>query len=218
MRTAGLTPGVAPVGEERIISAKSNFMAGAGLGQRLDDIALKGRGIDDVIGTGLRREHGEAIVMLGCDHEILHPGIVRERCPGIGIKLGRVELRRELGVLRVRLLVHAHVPLPVGWDAIEPPVDEHAKFCLAPPCHARIVLVRRLSRQPPRLFRRGLSCIRRMNRRCPWHKDERRKRDERDQPKDQREFPIWVAVHGESGWIPRISFQAVVLGRGTLVP
>ena len=40
----------------------------------LSGIALERRGGDDVEGVGLRVEHGEAIVVLGGDDDVLHAG------------------------------------------------------------------------------------------------------------------------------------------------
>ena len=117
-------------------------------------VAMKGRGVDDVERIGLGVEHGEAVVVLGGDDDVLHAGGLGQRHHIMRIEAGGLNLRRQSLVVgdRDRAVVHdpfadARNLLAVpraGGNGVEAPVDEHAEAGVAPPAHARVPLGRRL--------------------------------------------------------------------------
>ena len=84
-------------------------------------------------------------MVLGGDHDVLHPGLFGQPDPGIRIVLHRIELGGILAVALYRNFATPHDPLsnardllPVirpGGDGIDTPVDEHTEAGLAPPFH-----------------------------------------------------------------------------------
>ena len=80
-------------------------------------------------------------------HQVLHAGVLGELRPSVGVELHRIELPGELLVVRDRDARLVHDPLAdagvalalpfAGRQGVEPPVDEHAEFRLAPPGQAR---------------------------------------------------------------------------------
>ena len=58
-------------------------------------VALKGRGGDDVEGVDFGVEHGEAVVMLGGDDDVLHAGGFGEGDDVMRVEAGGIELRGE---------------------------------------------------------------------------------------------------------------------------
>src|ERR1700722_5066779 len=106
---------------------------------------MPGRSVIDVVLTHRRTVHGEAVVVLAGDDEILHAGILRHLHPGVCVELDGVELFSELGVLDGGDLGAVHDPLAdagdwlafpfAGGNRVEAPVDEEAEFSLAKPLH-----------------------------------------------------------------------------------
>ena len=145
-------PGVAgavrlvPVLRLRVVEAEADAALRAGVGELLEHVALERRGVDDVVGAGLRLEHREAVVMLRGDHDVFHARVLRELHPRVGVELHRVELRRELLVLAHGDLRAVHDPLAeaeralalpfAGWNRVEAPVDEEAVLGVAEPLEA----------------------------------------------------------------------------------
>jgi hypothetical protein len=88
-------------------------------------------------------------VVLGRDGQVLLAGPPRQRHPGLGVELGRVELLGERLVLGDRDPGPEHDPFadagdrlalpPSGRDRVKPPVDEHPEAGLAPPIEARVL-------------------------------------------------------------------------------
>ena len=112
---------------------------------------MERRGVVDVVRAGLRVEHGEAVVMLRRDHDVLHARILGHLHPCVGVELHRIELRGQLLVVGHRNLAAVHDPLAdaadlfavpgSGGHGVEPPVDEHAEPRLAPPGHPLVALL-----------------------------------------------------------------------------
>ena len=118
-------------------------MPRARLGELLQDVALVRRRVDDVESAGLRAEHGEPIVMLRRDHDVLHAGVFGELHPLIRVVFDGIELRRELFVFLYRHLGAEHNPLAEAeaaasfpfarGDGVQTPVNEEAVFGVAEP-------------------------------------------------------------------------------------
>ena len=167
VRGVGETAGVMPVLGLRIVESQLDALLLAGRGQFLERIAMEGRGVDDVVRAGLGVEHGEAVVVLRGDDDVLHAGVLGDRHPLVGVELHRVELLGVAGVFGHGDLAVVHDPLAdaadllavvgAGGHAVEAPVDEHAEAGLAPPLHAGVALGLGLGgrRRRSRRFARG---------------------------------------------------------------
>ena len=148
----GGATGGGPVLRLRVVEAKFDALLFALDGELAEGIAFEGGSGDDVEGISFRVEHGEAVVMLGGDDDVLHPGRFGEsddivRAEGGGIESGGegfVVGDRDRGVVHDPLADAGDlvaVPGP-GGDGVEAPMDEHAEAGLAPPCHAGVTLSR----------------------------------------------------------------------------
>lgn len=133
----GAAGGVMPV-DGGVVDTEPKAAAGASFGELLDDVLAIGRGLNDVEVRLLRREHVEAVVVLGGDDDVLHAGSFGESDDGVGVKLGGVEAGCELGVLVARDVRVGHDLLAIALgdglalpDAtefgVETEVDEHAE-------------------------------------------------------------------------------------------
>ena len=148
--------GLVPVLRLRVIEAELDVVARAGGGEFLQRIALEGRGVDDIVLAGLGAVHGEAVVMLAGDHDVLHAGIVGHLDPLFGVEFYGIELGGQLFVFLDGNLGAVHdpladagdgLPLPFsGGNRIEAPVDEEAELGLAEPLHLFILRLRRRQR------------------------------------------------------------------------
>ena len=116
----------------------------------MEGIAFERRGGDDVEGICLGVEHGEAVVVLGGDDDVLHAGGFGEGDDVVGAEGGWIELGSEGFVVGYGDGGGVHDPFTdagdllavprAGGDGVEAPVDEHAEAGLAPPLHASIAL------------------------------------------------------------------------------
>ncbi len=100
-RLVAFQPSVAPVIpvlKLRIVDAEVHTLLGTCIRQLLDDIALKGGGIHDVVIGVLCIEQTEPVMVFGCDHDVLHARRLGQRDPRFGIKLDRVELLGQFPV------------------------------------------------------------------------------------------------------------------------
>ena len=123
-------------------------------GEFLQRVAMEGRGGDDVERVRLGIEHGEAVVVLGGDDDVLHAGGLGQRDDVVRGEAGGVELRCERLVIRDGDGAVVHDPLAdagdllavprAGGHGVESPVDEHAETRVAPPRHAGVFLRGRL--------------------------------------------------------------------------
>jgi hypothetical protein len=87
--------GRGPVLILRVVEAELDALLAALFGELAQRVALEGRGGDDVEGVGLGVEHGEAVVVLGGDDDVLHAGGFGEGDDIVRAEAGGVELRRE---------------------------------------------------------------------------------------------------------------------------
>ena len=111
---------------------------------------MKGSRSDDVEGVRFRVKHGEAVVMLGGDDDVLHASGLGEGHNIVRIEAGGVKHGREGLIVRDCNGGVVHNPLAdsrdllaipgAGWYRVETPVDEHAKAGFAPPLHASVAL------------------------------------------------------------------------------
>ena len=90
---AGGAAGCGPVLVLRVVEAELDALLAALLGELFEGIAMEGCGGDDVEGIGLGVEHGEAVVVLGGDDDVLHAGGFGEGDDVVGVEAGGVELR-----------------------------------------------------------------------------------------------------------------------------
>src|SRR5579871_6123455 len=142
--------GGSPVLGLRIVEAEFDALLVALFGEFFEGVALEGCGGDDVEGVDLGVEHGEAVVVLGGDDDVLHAGSFGEGDDVVGAEAGGVELGGEGLVVGDGdgEVVHdpladvggaLAVPLACG-DGVEAPMDEHAEASFAPPLHAGVAL------------------------------------------------------------------------------
>ncbi len=134
----------------RVVEAKLDALFAALFGELTERVALEWRGSDDVEGVDLGVEHGEAVVVLGGDDDVLHASGFREGDDIVCAEAGGIELGRECFVVGDGDGEVVHDPFAdVGGalavpfacrDGVETPVDEHAEACLAPPLHAGVAL------------------------------------------------------------------------------
>ena len=143
---AGLEGGAAgsgPVLVLRVVEAELDALLAALFGEFVEGVAFEGSGGDDVEGVGLGVEHGEAVVVLGGDDDVLHAGGFGEGDDVVGAEAGGVELWGEGFVVGDGDGGVVHDPLAdagdllavpgAGGDGVEAPVDEHAEAGFAPP-------------------------------------------------------------------------------------
>ena len=138
-----------PVLRLRIVEAEPDVVPRARRRQFAQRIAVKRGRVPDVVLAHRRMVHGEPVVMLAGDHDVLHPGIFGHPHPFLGIELHRIEVSGELLVLLHRDLGAVHDPLAdprdrlslplTGRNRVQPPVNEKAELCLPEPLHLRIL-------------------------------------------------------------------------------
>ena len=141
--------GLVPVLRLRVIDAEADVVALARVGQFLERIAMEGRGVVDVVLADRRAIHGEAVVVLAGDDDVLHAGVFGHLHPCFGIELHGVELLGELFVFLHRNLGAIHDPFAdagdrlafplAGGNAVEAPVDEQAELGFAKPFHLLVL-------------------------------------------------------------------------------
>ena len=73
------------------MSCRAQASASSFSGSRWNGVASKMLYLLD-----LRIVHGEAVVMLAGDHDVLHAGVLRHLHPRFGVELHGIELLREL--------------------------------------------------------------------------------------------------------------------------
>ena len=117
-------------------------------------IAMERRGVVDVVLADQRVVHGEAVMMLAGDDDVLHPGVLRPSCTQASASnftglncFARCSysLHRNLGAVHDPLAdAGDRFALPLaGGDRIQAPVDEQAELGVAEPFHFRVLRCRR---------------------------------------------------------------------------
>jgi len=149
-----LAPGAVQSWSLRVVEAQLDPLPAALLRQLAQRVAMERRRSGNVEPVRLRVEHREAVVVLGRNHDVLHPRGLRQGHNIVRAEARGVELRRQRLVVRHRNRGIVHDPLTQrgdllavprpGRDRVETPVDEHAEARLAPPGHAGIALRRSL--------------------------------------------------------------------------
>ncbi len=146
---AGRASGVVPVLSLGIVEAQFDAIFLARRGKFLQRIALeRGAGVNIEIIHG-RVKHGEAVMVLGRDDDVFHPGVAGNFHPFLGVKFHWIELLDERRVVRDRNLLvehdpfaevgHLFAPISPGRYGIDAPVDKHSKSRLpaTTPCAHR---------------------------------------------------------------------------------
>ena len=64
---------------------------------------------------------GEAVVVLGPDHDVFHAGRFRQRDPFVGVEIGGVESSRSLQVVADRNPRRVHDPFAIAPDGFAVP-------------------------------------------------------------------------------------------------
>ena len=111
-----------------IVEVQLDAVSLAGIGQFLQDIALEGGGIDDVIVAGLALEHREAVVVTRGDGDVTSTGILDGAYPLVGIKARWIETCGQLGILVTVDALVEHDPLAIGEHRIDTPVDKDTEL------------------------------------------------------------------------------------------
>ncbi len=91
----------------------------------------------DVVLTNSGPVHRKTVMVLGGDHDVLHPRVLGEPNYLLGVEFHRIEPRRQLLVFRDRDLCPVHYPLAEPGDelslpltfrhGVEPPMNKHSK-------------------------------------------------------------------------------------------
>ena len=125
-------------------------MFAALFGELFEGVAFEGSSGDDVEAVDFGVEHGEAVVVLGGDDDVLHACGFCEGDDVVGAEAGGIELGGEGFVVGDGDGEVVHDPLAdvggalavplAGGDGVEAPVDEHAEAGFAPPLHAGVAL------------------------------------------------------------------------------
>jgi len=129
--------GFVPVLRLRVIEAHFQTGALAGRGQIFDHIMMVRRRVDDIVFTRFGAVHGEAVMMLGSDGDVLHAGVLGDGHPLVGVEFYRVELRGELLVVTHRNGGAKHDPFTkpfngravplTGGHGVNAPVNKHSE-------------------------------------------------------------------------------------------
>ena len=135
--------GMGPVQVLRIIQPQLQPLFRAGLRQFADDIPAKGGCVHRVKAVRPGTEQGEALVMLGGDHQIAHARRQRQIHPFLRRKQNGIEGPGQGVIFPVGNAVFglnpfadvAHAPAPPfpGGQGVQSPVHHHAEFCVAKP-------------------------------------------------------------------------------------
>ena len=139
---------------DRVIEAHLETLSSTLLSKLLEDIALKGGGVDNVIICIFRIEEAESIMMFARDHDVSHASLFSITHPFRGIESGRIELGGKFFVLLHRDLCcrqdplgMVRLPFPFACgNRIQAPVDEQSEPGLSPPCHPCVLLIPCLTR------------------------------------------------------------------------
>ncbi len=141
--------GMVPV-HDGMVEAEGNSGILACVGQFLHRIPLERSGLHDRVVAHFRVEHAESVVVLARDDDVFHAGVPGYGHPLLRVELYRVELSRQLLIIRHRDVGVVHDPLadPGGFlpvpftrrDGIQSPMNEHSKSSLSKPLHASVVL------------------------------------------------------------------------------
>ena len=132
-----------------IVEAEPDAGIAAGIRQLGQRIAPVRGGVHDVVRAARRAIQGEAVVVLGGDHQVAHARLHGEIHPRLRIEPYRVELLRQGLVFRARNALAEHDPLAdaihrltlpdAGRNGVQAPMNEHAEARLAPPAQARVM-------------------------------------------------------------------------------
>ena len=87
----GGSAGGGPVLGLRVVEAELDALLAALFGEFFEGVAFEGGGGDDVEGVDFGVEHGEAVVVLGGDDDVLHAGGFGEGDDVVGGEAGGVE-------------------------------------------------------------------------------------------------------------------------------
>ena len=86
----------------------------AGVSKFFQDIALEGRGIDDVVVADIALEHRETVVVARGDGDVTCSCILDGAHPLVGIETRRIKTGRQLGILVAIDVLVEHHPLAIG--------------------------------------------------------------------------------------------------------
>src|SRR5207247_5217184 len=122
---------------QRVVEADAQALGAEGLHQRPHQVLPPGRAGDLVV-REVRVPEAEAVVVLGRDHDVAHPGLARGPGPVPRVEEVRIEVVEVAPVLLVgEPLAHLH-PLVPGGQRVQPPVDEHPEPGLGPPAGVHV--------------------------------------------------------------------------------
>ena len=82
-----------------VVDPELDALRSTGISKHLDDVLFVGRGVHNVEVGVLRVPHGEAVVVLRGDDDVVHAGSLREAGVGARVELHGVESFRDLHVL-----------------------------------------------------------------------------------------------------------------------
>lgn len=98
--------------------------------QFFQNIPLERGGIHNIVIGKACVEHGKAIVMPGCEADVLCPGCLDGRYPFGRIELGRIKAARQLGILLIIQILVRHGPFSGSQHAVYPPMQENTETAI----------------------------------------------------------------------------------------
>jgi glycine/D-amino acid oxidase-like deaminating enzyme len=112
--------------EQRDVEAQLDAVAAAGFRQLGDRVALKGR-VRHLVVAQRRVVHAEAVVVAAGDDDVLLPGVGGVRTQASASKRVGLNCGASFSYSGAPDAVGVHHPFVLADDAVQPPMDEHAK-------------------------------------------------------------------------------------------
>ena len=120
----------------RVVDAQLQSLLAALTRQFFQRIAMPGTRLHDAVVGQFGVEQAEAVVVLGREDHVLHPGSLRKLCPCTREARLRFELPGKLLVLLKRNCLCLHCPFMTAVLAVGTEMNEHSELCRVPPLHA----------------------------------------------------------------------------------
>ena len=108
---------------------QAQSLAVALVGQLLENVAAVGR-VHDVVVALLRVPHGEAVVVTCGEADVARSGSLEGAHPRFGIEAVGIEGVGGLGILRAVQVLVRQIPLALGKQAVDAPMQEDAEFAV----------------------------------------------------------------------------------------
>ncbi|EJX02685.1 hypothetical protein EVA_09209 [gut metagenome] len=114
--------------EVAVVEVEAQAAIVAGIGQLLQNVALEGSAIDDIVRVLGGVPHGETVVVARSEGDILRTRLTERAHPLVGIEARRIKTVGQMGILLVVDTLVVHHPLAVAEHGVDTPVDENTKL------------------------------------------------------------------------------------------